>query len=73
LLELMSERYAQLKVSAQEVYGSDVADLLLSGAVRPRARAVTSFPAGIRQRLVRREVLRLAASADDPVADAGEV
>jgi hypothetical protein len=72
LLELMSERYAQLKVSAQEVYGSDVPDLLLV-AVRPRARAVTSFPAGIRQRLVRREVLRLAASADDPVADAGEV
>jgi hypothetical protein len=44
----MSERYAQLKVSAQEVYGSDVPDLLLSGqcdlALAPLRRSRRDSP-----------------------------
>jgi DNA-binding transcriptional LysR family regulator len=73
LLELMSKLYPQLKVSAREVYGADVADLLLGGRCDLALAPMTSFPAGIRQRLVRREVLRLAVSARDPLADADEV
>jgi DNA-binding transcriptional LysR family regulator len=73
LLELMSERYPQLKVSAREVYGADIPDLLMAGRCDLALAPMTSFPAGIRQRLVRREVLRLAVSAVDPLADADEV
>jgi DNA-binding transcriptional LysR family regulator len=73
LLELMSKLYPQLRVSAREVYGADVADLLLGGRCDLALAPMTSFPAGIRQRLVRREVLRLAVSARDPLADADEV
>jgi DNA-binding transcriptional LysR family regulator len=73
LLELMSKLYPQLKVGAREVYGADVPELLLSGRCDLALAPMTSFPAGLRQRLVRREVLRLAVSARDPLADADEV
>jgi DNA-binding transcriptional LysR family regulator len=73
LLEMLNKRYPELKISAREVYGADVAELLLSARCDLALAPMTSFPAGIRQRLVRREVLRLAVSAHDPLADAEEV
>jgi DNA-binding transcriptional LysR family regulator len=73
LLELLGKRHPQLKVSAREVYGADAADLLLGGRCDLALAPMTSYPEGLRQRLVRREVLRLAVSARHPLAGAGEV
>ena len=73
LLEQVSRRHPQLQVSAREVYGADVADLLLGGQCELALAPMTSYPEGLRQRLVRREVLRLAVSARDPLARADEV
>jgi DNA-binding transcriptional LysR family regulator len=73
LLEVMSKLYPQLKVDAREVYSGDIAELLLGGRCDLALAPMTSFPAGIRQRLVRREVLRLAVSTSDPLAEADEV
>jgi DNA-binding transcriptional LysR family regulator len=73
LLELLSERHPQLKVSAREVFGADVADLLLGGRCDLALAPMTSYPHGLRQRLVRREVLRLAISARHPLAEADQV
>jgi DNA-binding transcriptional LysR family regulator len=73
LLELLSNRYPQLKVSAREAYGADVADLLLGGQCDLALAPMTSYPHGLRQRLVRREVLRLAISARHPLAGADQV
>jgi DNA-binding transcriptional LysR family regulator len=73
LLELLSERHPQLKVNAREVYGADVAFLLLGGRCDLALAPMTSYPEGLRQRLVRREVLRLAISARHPLAGADQV
>jgi DNA-binding transcriptional LysR family regulator len=73
LLELLSERHPQLKVNAREVYGADVAYLLLGGRCDLALAPMTSYPEGLRQRLVRREVLRLAISARHPLAGADQV
>jgi DNA-binding transcriptional LysR family regulator len=73
LLELLSRRYPQLKVSAREVYGGDVADLLLGGQCDLALVPMASLPAGLRQRLVRREVLRLAVSDRHPLAGTDQV
>ena len=73
LLELLSKRHPQLKVSAREVYGADVADLLLDGQCDLALAPMTSYPEGLRQRLVRREVLRLAISARHPLAGTDQV
>jgi DNA-binding transcriptional LysR family regulator len=73
LLEVLSKRYPQLNVSAREVYGADVADLLFEGECDIALAPMTWYPPGLRQRLVRREVLRLAISARDPLAARNEV
>jgi DNA-binding transcriptional LysR family regulator len=73
LLELLEKRHPQLKVAAREVYGADVADLLLGGQCDLGLGPMTSYPQGLRQRLVRREVLRLAVSVRDPLAGADQV
>ena len=73
LLELLSQRHPQLKVIAREVYGADVADLLLAGRCDIALAPMTSYPQGLRQSLVRREVLRLAVSARHPLAGAEQI
>jgi DNA-binding transcriptional LysR family regulator len=73
LLELLGERHPELKVSPREVYGADVADLLQSGRCELALAPMTSYPQGLRQRLVRREVLRLAISARHRLAGVDEV
>jgi DNA-binding transcriptional LysR family regulator len=73
LLERMSKRHPDLKVNAREVYGADVTDLLL-GAKCDLALMPTGSPrAGLRQRVIRREVLRLMVSAGHPLAKADQV
>jgi DNA-binding transcriptional LysR family regulator len=73
LLDELAEQHADLKVSAREVYGADVAGLLLGGDCDVALAPMSSYPPGVRQRLVRREVLRLAVSSDHPLASAAQV
>ena len=73
LLESMGQRQPQLTVRAREIYGADVADLLLGGQIDVALAPMTSYPHGLRQRLVRREVLRLAVSDRHPLAGVEQV
>jgi DNA-binding transcriptional LysR family regulator len=59
LLELLRTRHPELKVSASEVYGADVTDLLLAGRCDVALMPMGSLPRGLRQRLVRRECFDL--------------
>jgi DNA-binding transcriptional LysR family regulator len=73
LLELLHKRHPELKVSAREVYGGEVFDPLPRGECDIALMAMAPPPPGLRQRLVRREVLRLAVSDGHPLAAAGQV
>jgi DNA-binding transcriptional LysR family regulator len=73
LLEALSQRHPELKISAREVYGADVADLLLGGSCDVALMPMGSLPGGLRQRLVRREVLRLAVSSRQALAETDQV
>jgi DNA-binding transcriptional LysR family regulator len=73
LLELLSKRHPELNVSAREVYGADIGDVLLGGRCDLALAPMTSYPQGLRQRLVRREVLRLAVSSQHALAGTREV
>jgi DNA-binding transcriptional LysR family regulator len=73
LLELLRKRHPELEVSASEVYGADVADLVLAGQCDLALLPMTSQAAGLRQRLVRREALRLAVSALHPLGGTEQV
>jgi DNA-binding transcriptional LysR family regulator len=73
LIEVLGHRHPELKITAREVYGADVTDLLLAGSCDIALMPMGSLPGGLRQRLVRREVLRLAVSARHPVAEIDQV
>jgi DNA-binding transcriptional LysR family regulator len=73
LLELLNRRHPELQVSAREVYGADVTDLLLGGKSDLALMPMGSLPPGLRQRLIRREVLRLAVSAHHPLAETDQI
>jgi DNA-binding transcriptional LysR family regulator len=73
LLELLGDRHPGLKVTVREVYGADVAELLLGGRCDLALAPMTTYPSGLRQRLVRREVLRLAVSSRHSLAEADQV
>ncbi len=73
LLDALGDQHADLKISAREVYGADVGGLVLGGECDLALAPMTSYPRGLRQRLVRREVLRLAVSRDHALASAAQV
>jgi DNA-binding transcriptional LysR family regulator len=73
LLERLSTRHPELKVSAHEVYGADVTDRLLAGKCDVALMPMGSLPRALRQRLIRREVLRLAVSTCHPLAGTDQV
>jgi DNA-binding transcriptional LysR family regulator len=73
LLELLRTRHPELRVSAREVYSAEIVDLLLGGKCDLALMPMSSLPAGFRQRLVRREVLRLAVSDRHPLAGTDQV
>jgi DNA-binding transcriptional LysR family regulator len=73
LLERLSTRHPELKVSAHEIYSADVTERLLAGRCDIALMPMGSLPRGLRQRLIRREVLRLAVSAHHPLAGTDEV
>jgi DNA-binding transcriptional LysR family regulator len=60
LLAHLERDYPLLKVDAREVFGADVGTLLRDGACDLALAPLTSYPDDIRQRTVRREVVRLA-------------
>jgi DNA-binding transcriptional LysR family regulator len=60
LLAHLERDYPLLKVDAREVFGADVSTLLRDGACDLALAPLTSYPDDIRQRTVRREVVRLA-------------
>ena len=53
LLDALSDQNPDLKVSAREVYGSDIGELVLNGECDVALAPMTSYPRGLRQRLVR--------------------
>jgi DNA-binding transcriptional LysR family regulator len=60
LLDRLDGDYPLLKVDAREVFGCDVTKLLRDGECDLALAPLTSYPEDIRQRTVRREVVRVA-------------
>jgi DNA-binding transcriptional LysR family regulator len=73
LLARLAEVYPQLRVDAREVFGGDIPDLLLTERLDLALAPMTSYPRGFRRRTVRREPLRIALSAKDPLAGDGSI
>jgi DNA-binding transcriptional LysR family regulator len=69
LLDRLDRDYPLLKGDAREVFGSDVSLLLRDGACDLALAPLTSYPDDIRQRTVRREVVRLAVGENHRFAD----
>ena len=60
LLARLDKDYPMLKVHAREVFGSDVPTLLRDGVCDVALAPLTTHPDDLRQRTVRREVMRVA-------------
>jgi DNA-binding transcriptional LysR family regulator len=60
LLDRLDRDYPLLKVEAREVFGCDVPALLRDGDCDLALAPLTTYPEDIRQRTVRREVVRVA-------------
>ena len=73
LLARLDKSYPLLKVEAREVFGSDVARLLRDGACDLALAPLTSYPDDIRQRTIRREVIRVAVAERHQLAECEEV
>ena len=73
LLARLAEVYPQLRIDAREVFGGDIPDLLLTERLDLALAPMTSYPRGFRRRTVRREPLRIAVSAKDPLAGNGSI
>jgi DNA-binding transcriptional LysR family regulator len=73
LLERLNRDYPLLKVDAREIFGCDVAALLRDGDCDLALAPLTSYPDDIRQRTVRREVVRLAVGEHHHLADSEQI
>jgi DNA-binding transcriptional LysR family regulator len=73
LLARLGEAFPELKVDAREVFGGDIADLLLAERYDVALAPIASYPAGFRQQTVRREPLCVAVGEGDPLAAGDEV
>jgi DNA-binding transcriptional LysR family regulator len=73
LLARLDKDYPLLKVDAREVFGSDVSTLVRDGACDLALAPLTSYPDDIRQRTVRREVVRLAVGESHRFADREQI
>ena len=73
LLDRLENEYPQLEVEAREVFGSDVPDLLRDGRCDLALAPLTSYPDDLRQRTVRREVVRVAMGERHRLAGAEHV
>lgn len=68
LLARLHDVHPQVTVEAREVFGADIADLLLAERYDLAIAPMTSYPSGFHTRTVRREPLRIALSTTDPLA-----
>jgi DNA-binding transcriptional LysR family regulator len=73
LLDQLDRDYPQLKVDAREVFGCDVTALLRDGGCDLALAPLTSYPEDIRQRTVRREVVRVAVGEQHRFADREQI
>jgi DNA-binding transcriptional LysR family regulator len=73
LLDRLDRDYPLLKVDAREVFGCDVTALLRDGGCDLALAPLTSYPEDIRQRTVRREVVRVAVGAQHRLADSEQI
>ena len=73
LLARLDKDYPLLKVDAREVFGSDVPALLRDGACDLALAPLTSYPRELRQRTVRREVVRVAIAERHRLADRDQI
>jgi DNA-binding transcriptional LysR family regulator len=73
LLARLERDYPLLKVDAREVFGSDVGTLLRDGRCDLALAPLTSYPDDIRQRTVRREVVRVAVGEQHRLADREQI
>src|SRR4029450_13870696 len=70
---LFRRDYPLLQVDAREVFGCDVTALLRNGDCDLALAPLTSYPEDIRQRTVRREVVRVAVGEQHRLADRGQI
>jgi DNA-binding transcriptional LysR family regulator len=68
LLARLAKDYPLLKVEDREVFGCDVAALLRDGGCDVALAPLTTYPEDLRQRTVRREVMRIAVGENHPLA-----
>jgi DNA-binding transcriptional LysR family regulator len=68
LLARLNDAYPQIKVEAREVFGADIAGLLLDDRYDLALAPMTSYPRALRCQPLRRERLRVALSTNDPLA-----
>lgn len=73
LLARLGKDYPLLKVVAREVFGSDVSRLLLDGECDVALAPLTSYSDDLRQRTVRREVVRVAVGERHRLADREQI
>ena len=73
LLARLAKDYRLLKVTAREVFGRDVVTLLRDGECDLALAPLTSYPEDIRQRTIRREVVRVAVGEQHRLADRKQI
>jgi len=73
LLDRLDRDYPLLKVDAREVFGCDITDLLRDGDCDLALAPLTSYPEDIRQRTIRREVVRVAVGENHRLADREQI
>jgi DNA-binding transcriptional LysR family regulator len=73
LLARLGMEYPLLGVEAREVFGCDVTALLRNGNCDLALAPLTSYPEDIRQRTVRREVVRVAVGEQHRLADLEQI
>jgi DNA-binding transcriptional LysR family regulator len=73
LLASLETEYPRLKVDTREVFGRDVASLLRNGDCDVALAPLTSYADDVRQRTVRREVVRVAVGERHRLADSEQI
>jgi DNA-binding transcriptional LysR family regulator len=73
MLATANDLAPQLKVDAREVFGGDLVDLFDAEQFDLAVAPKTSYPRGLRQRLIRQETFRLAVAEDHPLVSREQV
>jgi DNA-binding transcriptional LysR family regulator len=73
LLARLDKDYPLLKIDAREVFGCDVATMLRDGDCDLALAPLSSYPEDIRQRTVRRELVRVAVGEQHRLADREQI